>query len=131
MKQLFDYLPVVVFFGLYFLGGRDIYLATWGIIVACTLQVTLGLVIWRKVERMHLTVFVITLIFGGLTLFFLALALVLIGAIALLTLNEGWGAFGEFFATVGFTGAYALSLVVSAVAGIAAHLILRRATPRS
>ena len=70
MKQLFDYLPVVVFFGLYFLGGRDIYLATWGIIVACTLQVTLGLVIWRKVERMHLTVFVITLIFGGLTLFF-------------------------------------------------------------
>ena len=68
---------------------------------------------------------------SGLTLFFLALALVLIGAIALLTLNEGWGAFGEFFATVGFTGAYALSLVVSAVAGIAAHLILRRATPRS
>jgi branched-subunit amino acid ABC-type transport system permease component len=31
MKQLFDYLPVVVFFGLYFLSGRDIMLATWGI----------------------------------------------------------------------------------------------------
>ena len=70
MKQLFDYLPVVVFFGLYFLGGRDIYLATWGIIIACTVQVTLGYALWRKVERMHLTVFVITLIFGGLTLFF-------------------------------------------------------------
>lgn len=69
MKQLFDYLPVVTFFGLYFLGGRDIYLATWGIIIACTVQVTLGLVIWRKVERMHLAVFLITLVFGGLTLF--------------------------------------------------------------
>lgn len=69
MKQLFDYLPVIVFFALYFAGGRDIMLATWGIIAACTLQVTLGLLIWRRVEKMHLTVFVITLIFGGLTLF--------------------------------------------------------------
>lgn len=69
MKQLFDYLPVIVFFALYFAGGRDIMLATWGIIVACTLQVTLGWLLWRRVERMHLTVFVITLIFGGLTLF--------------------------------------------------------------
>lgn len=69
MKQLFDYLPVIAFFALYFAGGRDIMLATWGIIVACTLQVTLGWLLWRRVERMHLTVFVITLIFGGLTLF--------------------------------------------------------------
>jgi intracellular septation protein len=70
MKQFFDYLPVIVFFGLYFAGGRDIMLATWGIIAACTLQVTLSWAIWRRVERMHLTVFVITLIFGGLTLLF-------------------------------------------------------------
>lgn len=69
MKQLFDYLPVIVFFALYFAGGRDIMLATWGIIAASTLQVTLGLLVWRRVERMHLAVFVITLIFGGLTLF--------------------------------------------------------------
>lgn len=70
MKQLFDYLPVIVFFALYFAGGRDIMLATWGIIIACTLQVTLGWLLWRRVERLHLTVFVITLIFGGLTLAF-------------------------------------------------------------
>ncbi|MDX1804848.1 MAG: inner membrane-spanning protein YciB [Alcanivorax sp.] len=68
MKQLFDYLPVVVFFGLYFLGGRDIMLATWGILVATTAQVVLGWLIWRKVQRMHLIVFVITVIFGSLTL---------------------------------------------------------------
>ncbi|MGB1221736.1 MAG: septation protein IspZ, partial [Alcanivoracaceae bacterium] len=54
MKQAFDYLPVIVFFALYFAGGRDIFLATWGIIIACTVQVTAGYLIWRKVERMHL-----------------------------------------------------------------------------
>lgn len=67
----------------------------------------------------------------GLTLFFLALGVVLIGLVALMTLTESWGAFGEFFVAVGFTGAYALSLPISLVAGVAAHLILRRATPRS
>lgn len=68
MKKLFDYLPVVVFFALYFLSGRDIYLATWGILIACLIQVSAGWLIWRKVERMHLLVFVVTVIFGGLTL---------------------------------------------------------------
>lgn len=67
----------------------------------------------------------------GLTLFFLALALVLIGAVALMTLTDSWPAFGAFFATIGFAGAYALALAVAAVAGVAGHLILRRATPRS
>ncbi|PKM21790.1 MAG: septation protein A [Gammaproteobacteria bacterium HGW-Gammaproteobacteria-14] len=68
MKQLFDYLPVIAFFGLYFASGRDIYIATWGILIACTLQVTLGWLIWRKLEKMHWAVFLITLVFGGLTL---------------------------------------------------------------
>lgn len=68
MKKVFDYLPVVVFFALYFLSGRDIYLATWGILIACLIQVSAGWLIWRKVERMHLLVFVVTVIFGGLTL---------------------------------------------------------------
>lgn len=67
----------------------------------------------------------------GLILFFLALAVVLIGLVALVTLTASWGAFGQFFVTVGFTGAYALSLVLSLIAGVAAHLILRRATPRA
>lgn len=70
MKQAFDYLPVIVFFGLYFAGGRDIFLATWGIIIACAVQVTAGYLIWRKVERMHLVVFAVTLVFGSMTLFF-------------------------------------------------------------
>ena len=68
MKQLFDYLPVVVFFGLYFLSGRDIMLATWGIIGATTFQVLAGRLIWKRWHRLHLVVLAITLVFGGLTL---------------------------------------------------------------
>ena len=68
MKQLFDYIPVVVFFGLYFLSGRDIMLATWGILAACTVQVFAGRLIWKRWQRMHVMVLAITLVFGGLTL---------------------------------------------------------------
>lgn len=67
----------------------------------------------------------------GLILFFLVLAVVLIGLVALATLTGSWGAFGEFFVAIGWFGGYALTLPVSVVAGIAGHLILRRATPRS
>ena len=70
MKQLFDYIPVIVFFGVYFIGGRDIMLATWGILLATTFQVVVGWLIWRRVEKLHLMVFVITLIFGSMTLLF-------------------------------------------------------------
>jgi hypothetical protein len=67
----------------------------------------------------------------GLILFFAALTLVLLGLVVLLTMTESWGAFGDFFVTVGFFGAYALSLIVSAVAAVAGYLVLQRATPRS
>ena len=67
----------------------------------------------------------------GLILFFLALGVVLIGLAALFTLTGGWGAFGAFFARVGFTGGFALSLIVTAAAGVAGALVLQRATPRS
>jgi hypothetical protein len=67
----------------------------------------------------------------GLILFFAVLSLVLLGLVVLLTLTESWGALGDFFVTVGFFGAYALSLIVSAVAGVAGYLVLQRATPRS
>lgn len=67
----------------------------------------------------------------GLILFFLALALVLIGLVALATLTASWGAFAEFFISIGWFGGYALSVPLSVVALVAGHLILRRATPRS
>jgi hypothetical protein len=67
----------------------------------------------------------------GLILFFLVLALALIGMLALITLTSGWGAVGQFFVTVGFAGGYALGLGLGAVAGIASYVVLRRATPRA
>jgi hypothetical protein len=67
----------------------------------------------------------------GLVLFFAALTLVLVGAAALVTLTESWGAIGDFFVTIGFTGGFAFGLVIAVVAGVAGHLVLRRATPRS
>lgn len=67
----------------------------------------------------------------GLILFFVVLALALIGLVALVTLTSSWEAFGEFFASIGWFGGYALSLPLSLVAGVSGHLILRRATPRS
>lgn len=67
----------------------------------------------------------------GLTIFFALFGLVLVGGAALITLTESWAGVGGFFVTVGFTGAYALSLVVAGIGGLAAYVILRRATPRS
>jgi hypothetical protein len=67
----------------------------------------------------------------GLSLFFVILSAVLLGIVALITVTASWPAVGEFFVAVGFTGAYALSLVISVIAGVSAYGILRKATPRS
>jgi hypothetical protein len=67
----------------------------------------------------------------GLILFFSLLAIALLGAIALVTVTGSWPAVGEFFVAAGFTGGYALSLVLSLASGLAAYGILRRATPRN
>ena len=67
----------------------------------------------------------------GLVLFFSVLSAAILGAAALLTVTASWPAVGAFFATIGFTGAYALGLAIAGVAVVAGYLILRRATPRS
>jgi hypothetical protein len=67
----------------------------------------------------------------GLILFFSVLSIAIMATVALLTVTASWPQVGAFFAAAGFTGSYALSLLVSAVAGLAGYLILRRATPRN
>jgi hypothetical protein len=67
----------------------------------------------------------------GIIGFFAVLALILIGAAALFTLTNNWGLVGQFFASAGFVGSYAWSLVLTAIAGLAGFVLLRRATPRS
>lgn len=70
MKALFDYLPIIVFVAVFYLGGQDLILATWGIIIASTLQVTLGRLIFKRWDKLYVLIFCVTLVFGGLTVAF-------------------------------------------------------------
>jgi hypothetical protein len=65
----------------------------------------------------------------GVVLFSFALALLLIGLLALITLNDLWGSVGTWFVTNGVVGVSAWTLVLSAVSLGALHLLVRRATP--
>lgn len=66
----------------------------------------------------------------GITFTFIGIGLVTIGVLALIGLVNGWAAIGSFFASAGLVGSVSLSLVITALAGLAGFLVLRRATPR-
>lgn len=70
MKSLFDLFPAIVFFAVFYATGKDIIQGTGALMIASALQVALGWLLWRKLDRMHLVVLGIVLVFGGLTLFF-------------------------------------------------------------
>lgn len=67
----------------------------------------------------------------GVTLFFAALGLLIVGGGALLTFTGSWSIVGNFFAGAGLVGSFAWSLVISAIAWVAGLLLIRRATPKS
>ncbi len=68
MKQLFDYLPILAFFGVYLLA--DIYYATVALMAAAALQVVVfKLLSWPIPGRVWL-VFAAVMVFGTLTLVF-------------------------------------------------------------
>jgi hypothetical protein len=67
----------------------------------------------------------------GLTAFFAIIAVILLGAIAYVTLDHQWPAVGTWFTTSGPVGVTLWTLVPSVVAGVAGFFILRRATPRN
>ncbi len=68
MKPLFDLFPAIVFFVAYAGFGKDIILATIALLAASAVQITLGWLLWRKVDRMHLVIFGVLAVFGGLTI---------------------------------------------------------------
>ncbi|WP_426345971.1 septation protein A [Cronobacter universalis] len=68
MKQLLDFLPLMVFFVVYKL--HDIFWATAALIVATALAVIYSWYKYRKVEKMTLVTFVLVAVFGGLTIYF-------------------------------------------------------------
>ncbi len=66
MQLLFDFLPILIFFIAYKLGG--IYVATAAIMVAMVVQVSVQWLRHRKVSPMMLLSLLLVLIFGGVTL---------------------------------------------------------------
>ncbi|MGL5006368.1 MAG: septation protein A [Plesiomonas sp.] len=66
MKQLLDFIPLIVFFAVY--KFYDIYAATGALIAATALQIVLTWVLYRKVEKMQLVTFAIVTVFGSLTM---------------------------------------------------------------
>lgn len=70
MKSLFDLFPAIVFFAAFYWLGMNIIQATIALMISSAVQVVLGWLIWRKMERLHLGILAIVLVLGGLTLFF-------------------------------------------------------------
>ncbi|MGF1756865.1 septation protein A [Photobacterium sagamiensis] len=67
MKQLLDFIPLIIFFILY--KTHDIFVATGALMIATAIQVALTWFLYKKVEKMQLITFVMVTLFGGLTLF--------------------------------------------------------------
>ncbi|KXI22310.1 septation protein A [Photobacterium sanguinicancri] len=67
MKQLLDFIPLIVFFVLY--KTHDIFVATGALIIATAIQIALTWFLYKKVEKMQLITFAMVAVFGSLTLF--------------------------------------------------------------
>ncbi|WNJ95326.1 septation protein A [Vibrio ruber] len=67
MKQLIDFIPLIVFFVLFKL--YDIYVATGALIVASALQIAITYFWYKKVEKMQVITFILVAVFGGMTIF--------------------------------------------------------------
>ncbi|MEM6159149.1 septation protein A [Erwinia sp. P6884] len=68
MKQLLDFLPLVVFFVFYKL--YDIFVASGALIVATGLALVVSWLLYRRLEKMTIITFVLVAVFGTLTLVF-------------------------------------------------------------
>ncbi|TWU69164.1 septation protein A [Shewanella algae] len=68
MKQLLDFLPLVIFFAVY--KFYDIYVASGALIAATALQLVVTYLLYRNLEKMHLITFAMVAVFGTLTLVF-------------------------------------------------------------
>ena len=95
MKQLLDFLPIILFFAAYKLYG--IYVATGVLMAATTAQMAILYFIDRKLSTMHKVTLALILIFGTLTLvlqderFIKWKPTVLYGAMALALAVALWG----------------------------------------
>ncbi len=68
MKQLIEFIPLIIFFALYKM--YDIYIATGALIVASIIQLLVLWFLYKKVEKMQLITAALVVVFGAMTLFF-------------------------------------------------------------
>ncbi|MBS0908386.1 septation protein A [Tatumella sp. JGM118] len=68
MKQLLDFLPLVVFFVFYKL--YNIFVASGALIAATAVALVVSWLLYRKLEKMTIITFVLVTVFGSLTLIF-------------------------------------------------------------
>ena len=68
MKQLLDFLPLIIFFAIYKI--YDIYIASGALIIATALQMVAIYLLYKKLEKTHIITFAVVSIFGTLTLIF-------------------------------------------------------------
>lgn len=68
MKFLFEFIPLLIFFGV--LLRYDLYTATWVLMILMPLQCALYWLKYRKVEKMQLIATVLVIVLGSATLFF-------------------------------------------------------------
>ncbi len=66
MKQLIDFIPLIIFFALYKM--QDIYVATGALVVATAIQVITTYFVYKKVEKLQIVTFLIVAVFGGMTI---------------------------------------------------------------
>lgn len=72
MKFLFDFFPVLAFFIAFYVPEdrqQGIYIATYTIIIASVIQITLYRLLYKKFEKMHIITFIVVLVFGCLTIY--------------------------------------------------------------
>ena len=69
MKQIIEYLPIIIFTITYFYT-RDIFFATLILLIGLFIQVCLEYLLEKKVSKKTQIIFCITLLFGGSTIFF-------------------------------------------------------------
>ncbi|VAW90893.1 Intracellular septation protein IspA [hydrothermal vent metagenome] len=76
MKLLFDFFPVVFFYVTYNVGKNytdevnSIIIATAVLMVSTVIQISITWYKHRKIEKMHIIVLVMALVFGGATIYF-------------------------------------------------------------
>ncbi|MEV8255099.1 ABC transporter permease [Rhodoglobus sp. NPDC076762] len=139
----FVVLAVIYTAGLTLISAAETMTDGWGMGVTIFAPVYFGAGIAERIF-VQFVAFLFFLFFGsaiaavwvrwkatGVTMFFIVVAALLVGSIALATFTDSWSAVGATLVDLGVLGVAAWSLVLTAISGVAGFTLLRRATPRN